>query len=353
MDRDSLLGQLHVTFPIYTGGLRGAMIRQAKAGVEAARQDERRTDLEVIFDVKRLYHARILAQRLFRIGNDTLARMEATLDLTESLYKTGSGKVKKTDFLRNKAIVESIRSVVAEIEGQQNTITVTLLMVIGLDMSTPMELVDEEIPFLHLDVDVQAAIDRAYSSNPDMAKVQAGIQAAEAAVKAAQSGHLPKVGLFANTRRLVNSYDAGISTPENKSGWAVGVGVEIPIFDGFRITNEVREARAKLQKLQHQLALLREGLALEIRRTCIDLNKAQQQKKSSLEAFKSAAENRELNARAYQEELVETKDVIEAQMMEALMSSQYEKILYDNVEFHAKLDFVVGLERGQQLPVRK
>jgi outer membrane protein TolC len=122
----------------------------------------------------------------------------------------------------------------------------------------------------------------------------------------------------------------------------VGIGVEIPIFQGFRVSNEVREQRANLQKLQHQLALLREATALEIRTTCFDLQKAREQEKSSREALKSATENRELNIRAYQEELVETKEVIEAQLMEALMAGQHQKVLFENAEARAKLDFVVG-----------
>ena len=38
--------------------------------------------------------------------------------------------------------------------------------------------------------------------------------------------------------------------------------------------------------------------------------------------FNIPLENRELNERAYQEELVETKDVIEAQLMEALLAGK-------------------------------
>ena len=41
MDRDILVGSVKATLPIYTGGLRGARIRQAKQGIEIARQDER------------------------------------------------------------------------------------------------------------------------------------------------------------------------------------------------------------------------------------------------------------------------------------------------------------------------
>ena len=136
----------------------------------------------------------------------------------------------------------------------------------------------------------------------------------------------------------------------NKSNWTVGIGVDIPIFEGFRVSNQEREARANLQKLQHQLALLRQGIAMEIKNTCLDLLKTQKQQKSTHDAFLAARENRELNVKAYQEELVETKEVIESQMMEALFSGQYQKSLYDHVEALAKLDFVIGSEAGHLLP---
>jgi outer membrane protein len=135
-------------------------------------------------------------------------------------------------------------------------------------------------------------------------------------------------------------------TPENKGNWMVGIGAEIPIFNGFRVSSEVHEQKANLQKLRHQLALLREATALEIRTTCFDLQKAREQEKTSREALKSASENRELNIQAYQEELVETKEVIEAQLMEALLASQYQKVLFDNVQAGARLDFVVGGRPG-------
>ena len=50
----------------------------------------------------------MLARQLHQVGKDTLARMEATLSLTETMYKEGSGKVKKTDYLDNKVMVESL-----------------------------------------------------------------------------------------------------------------------------------------------------------------------------------------------------------------------------------------------------
>jgi outer membrane protein len=347
MSRDSVVTSANITYPLYAGGLRSARIKQARSGLEAARQEARRTDLEVIFDVKRLYYGGVLAHQLVSIGGDTLARMEATLNLTEKLYKTGSGTVKKTDYLRTKAIVSTIRTMVEELEEKEKIVQATLLAAIGMDWKGSVEFADQEVPSADMDIDITQQVGIALRTNPEVGKVEAGIKAAEAGVRAAHSGHYPKVGLFASAMRIGNSYNMGMVTPTNKDNWSVGIGVDIPIFEGFRVTGEEREAKANLEKLQHQLSLLRDGIAMEVKNACASLLKARQQQKSTDDALKAAVENRELNVRAYQEELVQTKEVIEAQILEAALSGQYWKARYDQIESHAKLDFLVGKEGGQ------
>ena len=85
MDRNTGIARLSLDYVLYSGGKQSAMIRQAECGVEVARQDARRTDLKVIYDVKRMYHGSVLAGALHRLGEDTLARLEVTLELTESV----------------------------------------------------------------------------------------------------------------------------------------------------------------------------------------------------------------------------------------------------------------------------
>jgi outer membrane protein len=343
MDRNLLSGSFKAFYAVYTGGLAGARIEQTRAGVAAAREERRKTDLEVAYDVKRAYYGVVLARQMVRVAKDALARMEGTLELTESLYKNGSGRVKKTDYLRNKSMVETIRSMVAEAEGQERAARAGLETAVEWIGPGDLDVADKEIAVADAAaVTVAASLERAYASNPDIGRVHAGLRAAKAGVDAAFAGHLPKLGVFANLLLLGNSYNAGMVTPDNKRMWTVGFGVEVPLFQGFRVAHEVGEARAELKKLEQQQTLLREVVALDVRRACSRLEQALAQRKATRDAFDAASENRELNTRAYQEELVETKDVIEAQLMEALLEAQHYKVLFDCVEARAALDFVVG-----------
>jgi len=332
MDKKNFYATLNATLPLYTGGQISSVVRQTEQGMAVAREEARRTDLQITYDITRYYYGAVLARELLRIGTDTLARMEVTLELTEKLYTQGSGKVKKTDYLRNKTVVEALRSAVRALEANEQLAKSALTNAMGISWDTPIDLALRELPFTPARSQLKELVSGAYHFNPDWARLEAGLAAAEAKIDEAKSGHLPKIGLFGSLTRIENPYNGGIVTNENKTSFTIGVGIELPLFNGLRTVNEVREARAQLSRLKEQQLLLKEGIALQVKHIFIQMMSAQQQKDSSEAAATAAEENRALNERAYQEEMVETKDVIEAQLIESLMKAQYQKSLFDNIE---------------------
>jgi hypothetical protein len=83
----------------------------------------------------------------------------------------------------------------------------------------------------------------------------------------------------------------------------------------------VDAARAGKIKLEAQRVLLDNGLALQIKNDFMRIERSRAQVGDSTKAQGYAEENRKLNVRAYQEEMVETKDVIEAQLVETFASA--------------------------------
>jgi outer membrane protein TolC len=349
MDKYNLLTTAGVSYPVFTGGLRSSKVKQAKSGIEAAKQEVRRTDLQVAYDTRRMFYGVVLAKQLYQIGQDTLDRLTVTLELTENLYKRGSGKVKKTDYLRNKAAAEGVRTLVAQLKGNRELAKAALLNTLGLEWSTPLEVASAEIPYQPLRAHLDELVAASYRFNPDWAKLRAGLEAAEAKITEARSGFFPKVMVTGSFNNIANSYQEGLVTPNNRNAWALGAMVEFPLFEGFLTYNKIREARANLNKLEQDKTLLKEGIALQIKDLFLKLQQAQEQYKAAKDAAQAAEENRDLNERAYQSELVETKDVIEAQITESLLKAQFHKVVYDHAEVYAHLSYVVGTEISKML----
>jgi outer membrane protein len=306
--------------------------------------ESRRTDLEITDSVKRLYWGSVLAQQLYQVGQDTLARMEATLNLTETMYKEGGGKVKKTDWLDNKVMVESLRSMVALLEKNELMAQAALANTMGLSWDSSIKPADKEMPFAPFMDKLEGLVGTAYRFNPDWNKVEAGLRAAEGAVRTARSDFYPKLAVTGELHKWWNDYNAGMATERNKEGWTVGVGVEIPLFSGFLTKNKVAETKARVEKIKEEQFLLKEGLGLQIKDTFLALSAAEKSHQATLDAMKASTENRDLNTRAYQNELVETEKVIRAQLMEALMCAQHYKARYDHIALQSQLNLLVGTE---------
>ena len=344
MDPDSVMTSLNTTWLLYDGGMRKGYREQANGLVAMMKEDARRTDLEIADSVKRLYYGSVLARQLHQVGLDTLSRMEATLNLTETMYKEGSGKVKKTDFLDNKVMVETLRAMVALLEKNEEMAQAALANTMGLAWNTAIRPRDAELPYTPFAENLDNLVNSAYQFSPDWAKVEAGIRAAEGSVRTAKSGHYPKLAVTGELHKWWNDYDAGLATDRNKEGWTVGVGVEIPIFSGFLTKNKVAETCARVDKIREEQFLLKEGIGLQIKDVFLGLRAAQKSYRATLDAMTAAQENRDLNTRAYQNELVETEKVIRAQLMEALMSAQHYKTCYDHIALQSQMTLLVGTE---------
>lgn len=334
----------NLTFLLYDGGMRKGYREQALGAVQAAQADVRRTDLEIRDSVTRLYYGALLARQLNQVGADTLARMEVTLELTESLYKNGAGKVNKTDYLDNVVMVETIRSTVAELAKNEAAAEAALAYIIGLPWNATVNPAEEEVPYRPYAGNLDELVGTAYEFNPDWAKLEAGIRALDGAVLTARSGYHPKVAFTGELHRWWNSYSAGTATPTNRAGWTIGAGAEIPIFDGFLTKNKVAEALARVSKLKEEKFLLREAIGLQLRESFLSLDAASKTYQAANRAMLAARENRDLTSRAYQSELVETEKVIRAQLFEALITAQYLKARYDHVAIESKISLLLGQE---------
>ena len=355
LDQDFASGTLDLKWLLFDGGMRHGYREQSGGMVAMMQAEAHRTDLEIADSVRQMYWGAVLARQLNQTGKDTLSRMEVTLRLTESLFKEGSGKVTKADYLENTVMVESLRAMVAQLEKNEAMAQAALANTAGLAWNASIQPADTEIPFQPFAGSTDDMVARSYQFNPDWEKLEAALRAASGAVTTARSGYFPKIALTGELHRWWNNgYDAGFSTAQNRAGWTAGIGLEFPLFDGLLTRNKVEEAVARLGKLKENKFLLQEGLGLQVKDLVMGLDAAGKADRATSSAMQAASDDRDLNERAYQNELVETEKVVRAQLVEALMSAQHYKARYDYVALLSQLNVVVGTEvRGALLESSK
>ena len=128
----------------------------------------------------------------------------------------------------------------------------------------------------------------------------------------------------------------------NRDGWTLGLGLKWNLFDGFETASKVAYAEAEQRKLTSQQVLLDQGTALQIKQEFLRLGSASRQIDATADAAKFAAENQQLHVRAYQQDMMETKDVIEAQVVETFAKSAWYRSRHALALAMSSLEFLVG-----------
>ncbi len=348
-DKQSYSAGIELKYPIYTGGLVSSYIDQAESAIEIANQELKKSSLSIINDVKKYYYAVLVADTVYSIGKQTLEKLRATLDITKNVYEKGSGRVKKTDYLKAKLIVDNVNAMVTSFSNKKNIALAALKNALGIDRKSNLILKSKALKYEPYNLDFEYYLGGTYEFNPDWAKINSALKVFEAKVDEAKSGHYPKVAIIGNIQHIENSYDYGLVSKANKTMFSLGIGMELPIFKGFRTVGEVDEAKARLNVLKEQKILLRDGLAVMVEKSFLELKSAQESHLALEEAFKTAVENLDLTERAYQIEMVEEKDLLEAQMIEAVMRAKYQLSIFEHIMAKNELDYIIGSEIERQI----
>ncbi len=344
LGKQRLVSTLNSSWLLFDGGSRSGIKEQTTSQVKQMKEAARRTDLEIIDSVKRLYWGAVMARKIHKTGQDTLERMQVTLDLTQSLYQNGSGSVKKTDWLNNKVMVSTIRSMVASLEKNELATQAALANTMGLPWNSSIVPADDTIAVSPCGLDVNTLVSKAYSLNTDWTQLDAELEKAHGALKNAKSGYMPKLAFTGRLFHWKSDQEVGLATAQNESIWELGLNLSIPIFEGGLTRHKIAEMRANIARIKEQQLLLKESIGLQVSDILLSIGAVEKSLASLTEAVQDATENRELNSRAYQIEMVNTDDVIHAQFLDALMQAQLYKVQYEHRLLLSRLNLVVGSE---------
>ncbi|MGJ3524226.1 TolC family protein [Nitratidesulfovibrio sp. D1] len=334
---------------LYDGGRREARVREAVAGHDAAAGDVRQTTLQLVHDVTVRYHGVVLARALRDLGRETVQRFEATRDVAEHFYRGGSQRVRKTDWLRAQVAVSGMRTRLAELDSNVELAESALANTMGLPWDGRVRVADTELPAAPDPGVLEDSVADAYRLNLDLARFDAGVRAAEARLDDATGEYLPVVLLFGALSTVTNSYDGGLVAEGERTHGATGLTVELPLFEGFRTRARMEEMRARLRQLAHQRVLLREGVALRVKDAVLQERRAARQAAIGAETVAVALESRALTERAYREGLVDTRELLEAQIYESMVRAARLRALYDAQAAAAARNLAAGTELLEHL----
>ncbi len=310
----NFIGKVGLKQPIFTWGKIRNRHKQAKLNLDIARSKEKGTARDVVYGVTFAYYGMVLGKELIKLGEETKVRFEVLRDLTEKLYKKGSGKITKLDHLTVKVYLAEITRQLLEVEGSYKLAEAVLKNQMGLAWNTPIEIADEHLSYVSQKVNLEDNIKIAIENNSDCEQIEKALKATEIELSIAKRSGWPTFSILGDYTYIKDNEDF-LNPPENQ--WQFGFVASMPFFEGFKSTAEVKKAKENLAKIQSEEVLLKEAITSQVKQVLINIDTCLRQINLLEDAVKEAEERRELARKSYKLELVDTYDVIDAQILEA------------------------------------
>jgi outer membrane protein TolC len=238
----------------------------ASSALEAARHDERSVRDLVVLACGQLYLQAIAGESRIASTRAQLATAEALLSLARDRKASGLGA--GIDVLRAQVEVEAQhqRLIVAEQQAAQEKLD--LARAIGLPLGQPFRLSDSMPSAAEVPLTVEEATRRAWEERPDLKAARARVGAAEATVKAAQGERWPSLAVSADYGAIGND------VPDSRATFTLGAALEVPLFEGGRLSARVGEAQARLATARARLEDQRASVYYEVQTVFLDLKAA-------------------------------------------------------------------------------
>jgi outer membrane protein TolC len=156
----------------------------------------------------------------------------------------------------------------------------------------------------------------------------------------ARSGNKPQINAQIGTNYRSNDVGDMINTRHNN--WQAGIAVSIPIFDGFSTKAKVDAAKARYTGAKLQKDNLGEEIAVDIRKACLDLQKAQSVIDSQRDSVGEAKEALKIAEVRFDNGEGTNLDVLDAQVSLSQVEKNLSEGIFDYLMAGAYLDQTMG-----------
>jgi outer membrane protein len=318
---------------LYNGGADIANYNQAKLNLQAAEETLRAKKLDVEFEAKRLYYGLLFAYESERIARDLVGQAQEHYQNVEDKFKHGTAS--RFDVLQSKVQVSLLMPQLVEAGNDVNYIKAELNKLLSRKVDIPIE-VKEHLEYAPIEIKEEEFLQTAYLRKPELALKNLGVDISKWSISMAKSGYRPDVSIQAELNQ--RSGNTGNLMDTKHRNWNAGVSVTVPIFEGFSTKAKVDAAKAQYSQAILDKDNLSDQIAVDIRKSCLDLKKAEAIIVSQKDNIGEAREALRISEISYDNGVAINLDVLDAQVSLAQIQRNLAGGIYDYLIAKAYLD---------------
>jgi len=243
------------------------LVSSANFAAKAENQNAVATKEQILLAVDQAFYAALQAHAVLTVAQQTVSARQTVADQVGALFK--SQLKSQLDFSFANVNLAQARLLLLDAENNENAALAILSAVLGYATLQNFQLVEDMPAITSPPGNVDDLISQALTMRPEILALGFDYQSAQRFQTAERDLLLPSI-------RAVGAVgDTPVRNPV-LSNWygAVGINVEIPVFNGFLYPAKAREASLREQAAQGRLRDLRNRISRDVRTSWLNANTA-------------------------------------------------------------------------------
>jgi outer membrane protein len=234
------------------------LISSAKLAARAQDQNAIATQEQIRLAADQAFYGALQARTVSKVAEQTVAARQTVAEQIQALFNS---KLKsQLDLSFANVNLSQAKLLLLDARNNENAALATLSEVMGFASVQNFQLVEETEPATPPPASIDDLISQAFAKRPELLALNYDYESARK-FQAAERG-----SLFPTIRAAGAVGDTPVRNPA-LSNWygAVGVNIDIPVFNGFLYTSRARQARLRADAAQARLTDLRNRIARDVR----------------------------------------------------------------------------------------
>ena len=243
------------------------LVASANLAAKAENQNALATKEQVLLAVDQAFYAALQAQAVLTVAQQTVEDRQTVSDQIGALYRS---KLKsELDFSFANVNLAQAKLLLLDAQNNVSATEASLSAVLGYASLQTFQLVDDTSPLEAPPDNIDDLITSAVTMRPEILALEFRSESAQKFQKAERDL------LFPDIRALGVVGDTPVRNPVITNWYgAVGVNVNIPVFNGFLFTARAHEASIRTQAVQEQLRDLKDRIARDVRTSWLNAKTA-------------------------------------------------------------------------------
>lgn len=347
----------NITLPLFVPSVY-RQLKMTRTQMETAVESARASRIDLVASVRSAYYNVLLAEQSLSVLKEAILTTQRVVDNTEELYKNGLAA--EYDYLTAQVQLSNLKPQVILAESGVELTKLQLKMLLSIPEDVDVDVtgsLDDFRDEVLLGVDYSTDV----SENTTLRTLELQRELLLHQEKLIQTTRMPTIAAFGQISYIgqervdlgflggaAGGAQGGATAQEQSKFWwqypiSVGAQISIPLFAGFKKTNQLREVRNQLAQLDMQRDYAERGVKLQVQQAINNLLAARETMLSNELTVEQATKAYDIAYTRYNAGAGTILELNSAQLSMTQAQLQYSQSIYDYLTAQADYEKVLGV----------